>query len=176
MNNTFKFLLISCAILTNTILQLQAQCQAPSSIDAQYCPGQPGTIDVVDNASNVKYAWYDSPIDNIPSYGIDGDGREFISSGTQNASASFYYSRETYMHEWKSECAHAHYINIQTLGNCYLLAITPITTGVECFTKWAENWYAYLKIPPLNIRRIRMCYSWEGNTAHIQTSISHYWK
>ncbi len=95
MRNTFKFLLASCAILASTILQLHAQCQAPTSIDPKYCPGQPATIDVVDNASNVKYAWYDSPIDNIPSYGLDGKGREFISSGTQNAPSSFYYSRET---------------------------------------------------------------------------------
>lgn len=89
---------IKVALLSFTALfssqMINAQCADPTIVKREYCVNQQAEIELDDASSNVTYGWFTSTIDDIPSYGTDGEGRMFESPSIQSTSSTFYYQKE----------------------------------------------------------------------------------
>jgi hypothetical protein len=95
-NSTFYSFIVSLLVFIFTSsIHSYAQCEAPSISTSEYCNGQQATIEIDDNgATNIKYGWYISTIDNVADYGEAGDGRVYKSPNIQNGPNTFYYGKE----------------------------------------------------------------------------------
>ena len=89
-----RILLVLFIVISNFVVWSQV-CALPTISKKEYCPGQNANIVIADAATNVKYYWYETVTADIGSYGTDGNGKNFISSATQNAVADFHYIKET---------------------------------------------------------------------------------
>lgn len=80
-------------LLLLPIVNAYSQCGDPVILRKDYCPGQPAVF-ILEDDDPVKYRWYTSPDGGVPFYGVDGDGREYHSTGIQSGAKNFYYQKE----------------------------------------------------------------------------------
>lgn len=88
-----KSILLVLYIVVSSNMYAQV-CLNPTVTKSEYCDNQSAIIEVDDADNNVRYGWYNSPADDIPDYGVDGEGREYNSPNTQTAPNTFYYQKE----------------------------------------------------------------------------------